>query len=144
MICLALDTALDACSAALLRDGVVLAEETRDIGRGHAEVLMAVVETVLDGARLGILDCDRFAVTVGPGSFTGIRVGLAAARGFAVAAGRPVVGVSTLEALAADAGAAGPVLAVIDARRDEVYAGLFGPTHEAGGPPRPLGSPAAL
>ncbi|MEJ1159658.1 tRNA (adenosine(37)-N6)-threonylcarbamoyltransferase complex dimerization subunit type 1 TsaB [Prosthecomicrobium sp. N25] len=147
MLTLALDTALDACAVALLRDGRILAAVTRDIGRGHAEVLMAVVAEALAAAGgLRIKDCDRFGVTVGPGSFTGIRVGLAAARGFGLAAGRPVVPVTTLEAIAADAAGStdpqAPILVALDARRGEVYAGLFAAA--PGSEPVPLSAPAAL
>ena len=86
---LALDTALDACAAAVLdtegRD--LLASETQPMSRGHAEALMPMVARVMDAARLEFSDIDRIAVTVGPGSFTGVRVGIAAARGIALAAG---------------------------------------------------------
>lgn len=144
MLVLAIDTALDACSAAILGGrGKILSRSTRDIGRGHAEVLMAVVAETFADAGAVPSDIDRVVVTVGPGSFTGIRVGLAAARGFGLAAGVPVIGVSTLEAIAAEAaGLGGPVLVTVDARRGEVYAGLYG--FGAGGDPAAVGSPAAL
>lgn len=144
MLVLAIDTALDACSAAILGGrGKLLSRSTRDIGRGHAEVLMAVVAEAFADAGAVPSDVDRVVVTVGPGSFTGIRVGLAAARGFGVAAGVPVIGVSTLQAIAAEAaGLGGPVLVAVDARRGEVYAGLFG--FGAGGDPIAVGVPAAL
>lgn len=128
MSILALDTSLDACSAALLAvGGDVRARATRDIGRGHAEVLMAVIGDVFAAAGTTPRDLSRVVVTIGPGSFTGIRVGLAAARGIGVAAGIPVIGVTTLEAIADEAlaQAPGPVLVAIDARRGEVYAGLY-------------------
>ncbi|KPL52657.1 hypothetical protein ABB55_10820 [Prosthecomicrobium hirschii] len=138
MSILALDTALDACSVALLTaGGDVLARATRDIGRGHAEVLMAVAGEVFEAAGTTPRDLSRIVVTIGPGSFTGIRVGLAAARAIGLAADIPVVGVTTLEAIADDALAQAldpdlvtpvliaPVLVAIDARRGEVYAGLY-------------------
>lgn len=131
MILLAVDTALDACAAAVafLRDGAVeVVGETEVIGRGHAECLMRVVETVLARAGVAHADLDGYAVSVGPGSFTGIRVGVAAVRGFALAAGKPAVAVSSLEALAAEARALAPgraVVATLDARKDEVYAQGF-------------------
>ena len=128
---LALDTALDACAAAVLdRAGpdLRLTAETDVIGRGHAERLMALLGGVMTRAGLGFADLDLVAVTVGPGSFTGIRVGVAVARGIALAAGKPIAGISTLVALAEDGRAAAPgepVLAAIDARRGEVYAQAF-------------------
>lgn len=121
MIVLAIDTAGTGCSAALYdsnRD-VVLGAAGEDIGRGHAERLMEFVDGALDAAGLDLPAIDRIAVTIGPGSFTGIRVGVAAARGLALALGIPAVGISTLSALAA--GRNGPLLVAIDAKRDEVY-----------------------
>lgn len=121
MIVLAIDTAGTGCSAALYdsnRD-VVLGAAGEDIGRGHAERLMEFVDGALAAAGLDLPAIHRIAVTIGPGSFTGIRVGVAAARGLALALGIPVVGVSTLSALAA--GRDGPLLVAIDAKRDEVY-----------------------
>lgn len=132
MILLALDTALDACAAAIARGDLAAPEFVRVsevIGRGHAEKLMAVVDATLTRAGVVLTDVDAFAVCIGPGSFTGIRVGVAAARGFAVATGRPAIGVSSLEALAAEAremAPGRPVLALLDARKDEVYAQPFG------------------
>ena len=131
MILLAVDTALDACAAAVatLRDGAVeVVAETEVIGRGHAECLMRVVETVLDRAGVGHGALDGYAVSIGPGSFTGIRVGVAAVRGFALASGRPAVAVTSLEALAAEGRGLAPgraILAALDARKDEVYAQGF-------------------
>jgi len=129
---LAFDTALDACSAAVWSDGRVLASASVTAARGHAEILFPMLGKVLAEAGLGYGDIDRFAVTTGPGSFTGVRVGLAAARGLALGRNRPVVGITTLEALAATAAdirtdlPAGSRLAVaIDARRGELYGQIF-------------------
>ena len=129
---LALDTALDACAAAVLdterRD--LVASETQPMSRGHAEALMPMVARVMDAARLEFSDIDRIAVTVGPGSFTGVRVGIAAARGIALAAGKPAIGLTTLAAFTAPhvaAGFAGTVVPVIDARHGQVYLQVFGP-----------------
>jgi tRNA threonylcarbamoyladenosine biosynthesis protein TsaB len=129
---LALDTALDACAAAVLdtqqRD--LLAGETRVMTRGHAEALMPLLARVMDAARLEFADLDRIAVTVGPGSFTGVRVGIAAARGIALAAGKPAVGLTTLAAFTAPhvaAGFGGTIVPVIDARHGQVYMQAFGP-----------------
>ena len=100
---LAIDTALDACSATVFDTelDVPLAIESHEIGRGHAEALLPIVERVMNTAAVGFDTIDRIAATVGPGSFTGLRVGLAAARGFALACNRPAVGITTLAALAA-------------------------------------------
>jgi len=97
--------------------------------RGHAEALMPLIAAVMSAANTEFFDLDRIAVTVGPGSFTGLRVGVAAARGIALAAGKPAVGLTTLAALAApffDADETKALLAVIDARHDQVYMQLFG------------------
>lgn len=131
MILLVVDTALEACAAAVVRtrgDAVDVVAVTEVIGRGHAECLMRVVAAAFDRAGLGHRDLDGYAVSVGPGSFTGIRVGVAAVRGFALAAAKPAVGVGSLEALAVEARLlrpGHPVFAVIDARKDEVYAQGF-------------------
>lgn len=109
--------------------GGIKASMSRDIGRGHAELLMDQVNQCLAEASLTYNDLDRLAVTIGPGSFTGVRVGMAAARGFALTLGLPVVGVSTLDALAALArehGHQGSLAVVLDARRGEAYARFDG------------------
>ncbi|MCH7931874.1 MAG: tRNA (adenosine(37)-N6)-threonylcarbamoyltransferase complex dimerization subunit type 1 TsaB, partial [Proteobacteria bacterium] len=91
---LALDTATAACSVALWSDGTVLAQRFATMARGHAEALMPMVEAVMAEAGLAFADLDLVATTVGPGTFTGLRVGLAAARGLALAGGLPIVGVT--------------------------------------------------
>lgn len=128
---LALDTALEACSAAVLdtEQAAILASESQLMIRGHAEALVPLVAGVMAQAQCNFSDLDRIAVTTGPGSFTGLRVGIAAARGFGLAASRPVVGITTLAALAAPYIAADdtiPVAAVVDARHRHVYLHLFG------------------
>jgi len=129
---LAIDTALEACSAAVLdtEQGGISARESLPMVRGHAEALLPLIARVMDSAGLEFAALDRIAVTTGPGSFTGLRVGIAAARGIALAAGKPAVGLSTLAAYAAPLIAADdavPVVAVIDARHDHVYLQVFGP-----------------
>lgn len=128
---LAIDTALEVCAAAVLdTNSGLLGRESIPMVRGHAEALMPLVARVLSQSRLEFGDIDRIAVTVGPGSFTGLRVGVAAARGFALAAGKPAVGLTTLAAFAAPYVAANdeiPLISVIDARNDQVYMQLFGP-----------------
>ena len=109
---------------------LILAQESAAMVRGHAEALMPLLARVMDHAALGFSSFDRIAVTVGPGSFTGLRVGIAAARGIALATGKPAVGVSTLAAFAAPFFAAGesrPIVAAVDARHDQVYFEVFGP-----------------
>ena len=129
---LAIDTALEACSAAILdtdrRDAVT--SRSLPMTRGHAEALVPLVAAVISDANVEFAALDRIAVTVGPGSFTGLRVGVAAARGIALATGKPAVGLTTLAALAAPFFAADetrPLMAVIDARHDRVYMQLFDP-----------------
>ena len=129
---LAIDCALDACSAAVLDSdpGGIIASETRIMARGHAEALMPLIARVMDEAEIEFRELDRIAVTVGPGSFTGLRVGISAARGIALAAGKPAIGLTTLAGLAAPHIAEDdttPVVAAIDARHGHVYMQVFGP-----------------
>jgi tRNA threonylcarbamoyladenosine biosynthesis protein TsaB len=129
---LAIDTALEACSAAVLdtERAAVAARESRPMLRGHAEALIPLIARVLERAGLDIAEIDRIAVTTGPGSFTGLRVGIAAARGIALATGKPAVGLTTLAAYAAPFIAADdtqPVVVAIDARHGHVYLQVFGP-----------------
>jgi len=132
MLVLAIDTALDACSAAVLDSDrrVIVASETQAMQRGHAEALMPLIARVMDGAGIEFRQLDRIAVTTGPGSFTGLRVGISAARGIALAAGKPAIGLTTLAAFAAPHIAEDdtlPVVAAIDARHNNVYLQVFGP-----------------
>jgi tRNA threonylcarbamoyl adenosine modification protein YeaZ len=129
---LAIDTALESCSAAVLDTArsAIIASEQIEMVRGHAEALMPLIARTMDRAQLDFKDIDRIAVTVGPGSFTGLRVGIAAARGIALASGKPAVGLSTLAAYAAPYIAADntrPVVAAIDARHEHVYFQVFAP-----------------
>ncbi|MBV9236168.1 MAG: tRNA (adenosine(37)-N6)-threonylcarbamoyltransferase complex dimerization subunit type 1 TsaB [Xanthobacteraceae bacterium] len=130
MLVLALDTALAACSAAVFdSQRGLLATKSIPMLRGHAEALLPLVEQVMDAAGVAFSSLDRIAVTVGPGSFTGLRVGVSAARGIALAASKPAVGVTTLAAFAAPAQIEMPilpVLAIVDARHAQVYAQAFG------------------
>ena len=121
---LAVDTALGACSAALLDGGRVLAHAFEPMERGHAERLAPMVQEVMSNAGTGFAALDRLAVTTGPGTFTGQRVGYAFMRGLRIALGRPLVGVTTLAAMAHAARAAtgsGAAAVLHDARRGEVY-----------------------
>ena len=123
MIVLGLDTCLNACSVAVIDGGRTLASASEVMARGHQERLAPMAERVMAEAGIGFDRLARIGVTVGPGSFTGLRVGIAFAKGLASALGVPAAGVGTLEALAA--GADGLVLAALDARRDQVYLQAF-------------------
>jgi tRNA threonylcarbamoyladenosine biosynthesis protein TsaB len=125
VIVLALDTCLGACSAALAEDGQILAWRSEAMVRGHQERLALMVGDVMAEAATPFAAVDLVGVTIGPGSFTGLRVGLAFAKGLALALDRPCVGVGTLEALAAGLAGEGPRASVIDAGRGRVYLQLF-------------------
>jgi tRNA threonylcarbamoyladenosine biosynthesis protein TsaB len=123
---LVIDTAAEACSVGISAEGRPLVLLSETIGRGHAERLLGMVAGAIDTAAFAELE--RIAVTVGPGSFTGVRVGLAAARGLALVVGCPVVGIGSLTVHAEKARSlAGrhPVFATLDARRGEVYGQAF-------------------
>ncbi len=125
---LGFDTATTACSGALWAGGEVIAHRRVEAGGRHAETLVPMLREVAAEGNTTLAAVDQFAVTVGPGSFTGIRIGLATARGLALALKRPLVGLSTLEVLAAGVPKAergGPILAALDARRGRLYAQLF-------------------
>ena len=143
MIVLAIDTAGVDCSAALFDStaGVILARATEAIGKGHAERLMALIDEVLVSAGIALQAVERVAVVIGPGSFTGIRVGVAAARGLALALRIDCVGVTTLEVLARHylfENAGLPVVAAMDAKRGEIYAQAFDVSGEALSEPQAL------
>jgi tRNA threonylcarbamoyladenosine biosynthesis protein TsaB len=124
---LGLDTALNACSVAIVDDGEVLASVTSAGGRGNAERLLPLLEQARLEADLDLAQLDGIAVTIGPGSFTGIRTALATARALGLALKIPVWGITTTETLAAAAAQPGiNTVAVIDAKRDEVYIQCFG------------------
>ena len=141
MMLLGFDTATTACSAALWAEGAVRAHRRIEAAGTHAEALVPMLCEVAAEAGTELGRMDRFAVTVGPGSFTGIRIGLATARGLALALGRPLVGLSTLEVLAAGVPAQerdGPILAALDAGSGRLYAQLFDRSL------RPLRAPEAV
>jgi tRNA threonylcarbamoyladenosine biosynthesis protein TsaB len=120
---LAVDTCLPACSAAVMDGNAVLASASEAMARGHQERLASLVRELMAKAGMGFGDLDRVAVTVGPGSFTGLRVGVAFAKGLASALDIPCVGVGTLEALAGET--PGVAAAAIDARRGQIYLQVF-------------------
>ena len=134
MTVLVIDTSLGACQVGLFEGGRMLAGASEPMERGHQERLAPIAEALMAGRRFA--DIGKLVVTVGPGSFTGLRVGLAFAKGLMLATGAPLAGVGTLEALAASAqnDHGGPAAGVIDARRGLVYVQAF----EAG---RALGEP---
>lgn len=131
MITLGLDTATSACACALWTTadgGRALGVRSEQMQRGQAERLVPLVQDLLADAGIGFDAIDRIAVTVGPGTFTGLRIGLAAARGFALAAGCPLVGVTSLEVAVAGLPAppvAGGILAVIESRREDLFVQPF-------------------
>lgn len=138
MLVLALDTALAATQIALLdgAHGTILASRSLPMATGHAEILVPAIEECLAEAGCDYTTLQRIAVTIGPGSFTGVRIALATARALGLALHLPVIGVTTLEALAyPHLHRASPVLAALDARRDEIYAALFSPDGETLLPP---------
>lgn len=124
---LAIDTASEICAACVYEaDGAqVLARRSIIIGRGHAEQLLGLIDEVIDEAQLNYEDLEKIAVCVGPGSFTGIRVGVSAARGMALALTIPSAGVTTLQAIAADQEVDGPFAVAIQAGRGQAYVQSF-------------------
>jgi tRNA threonylcarbamoyladenosine biosynthesis protein TsaB len=146
VLLLALESAASVCSVAVCDGaGRVLGHRRAEPGAAQADRLVALVDEALDAAGLSYPDLDLLAVNRGPGSFTGVRVGVAAARALALALARPVLAVSTLEALAAAAGAqpAGTIIAAVDARRGQLYVQAFDHRVAALGPPCAL-APADL
>jgi tRNA threonylcarbamoyladenosine biosynthesis protein TsaB len=127
LLVLGIDTATWTAAVGVARGGVVLAEGTHPESRSHGTSLPALVERVLGAAGVRIDDVEALAVSIGPGSFTGLRIGLALAKGIALAGGLPLAAVPTLEALAwvAEAVPGERVCAALDARKREVYAALF-------------------
>jgi tRNA threonylcarbamoyladenosine biosynthesis protein TsaB len=124
---LGIDTATWTASVGAIDGDSTLAESSRVVDRGnHAAILLPMVEAVLRAAGVGLSDLQLLAVSIGPGSFTGLRIGLSVAKGFSLAAGVPIVGVPTLEALARVPGRLpGLVCPVLDARKKEVYGAAF-------------------
>lgn len=144
MLMLALESSAKAASAALARDGVLLDMQFQNNGLTHSRTLLPMAETALRNAGCAIGDIDAVAVAHGPGSFTGIRIGVSTAKGLCWGAEKPALGVSTLEAMAwnaVDAGAEGLVCCAMDARRSQVYNALFS---VSGGRPQRLCADRAI
>src|SRR5579872_6033999 len=138
-VVLAFDTAGSACSVAVGRGEAVLAHERRDMRHGHAEALLPMIDRVAAAVGLTPNELDIVAVTVGPGGFTGIRAGLAAAHGLALAAGARLVGISSFAAVAGGISDGEPrLLVALDSRREDLYVQLFDAQRT------PIGDPAAL
>jgi tRNA threonylcarbamoyladenosine biosynthesis protein TsaB len=136
---LAIDASGDACSTALWRQGAVVARRYRQLARGHAEVLMPMVlETMAEGGET-LRRLDAVAVSVGPGAFTGIRIGLAAARGIGLAAAVPTVGVTTFDAVAEAVPeperSGRTLLILLDTKRGDIFVQRFSPSHSPIDPP---------
>ncbi len=126
MLILAFESSAKAASVALLRDGALISQYSQCSGLTHSRTLLPMAEDLLKNAELSIRDVDLFAVAHGPGSFTGVRIGVSAVKGLAWAGDKPCVGVSTLEAMAWHGLAAGGIVCpVMDARRQQVYTALF-------------------
>ena len=125
MALLSLDTSSHNCSVHLKRSDGACFERCDSIGRGHAEVLIGMIDEALDELNISYDNLTRVGETTGPGSFTGVRVGLSAARGLALALDIPVIGVSTLQALASGCDENNAKLVVQDAKRGEFYAQFF-------------------
>lgn len=139
---LAIDTTTRSCSVALVQDDLVLAEYTLNIPKTHSQRLMPLVDRVLKDAGAAPSELQAVAVAAGPGSFTGIRIGVATARGLAQGLSIPAVGVNTLEAMADGVLSSGLICPILDARRRQVYAALY--RRDRQGWARAVHPPAAL
>jgi tRNA threonylcarbamoyladenosine biosynthesis protein TsaB len=139
---LGIETATWTASIGIVEEETVLAERTRTAVGSHAISLLSLIDEVLAAARLSLSAVDLIALSVGPGSFTGLRIGLSVAKGIALGADKPVIGVPTLTALAYAVGPrAGTICPVLDARKHEVYAAAF---EWSAGEVRQLWAPAVL
>lgn len=126
MLILAFESSAKAAGTALLQDGLLLAEYYQNSGQTHSRTLLKMAQDMLENCEKTVADVTAVAVAAGPGSFTGVRIGVAAAKGFAWGRELPCFGVSTLEAMALGACAHdGVYLAVMDARREQVYCAAF-------------------
>jgi tRNA threonylcarbamoyladenosine biosynthesis protein TsaB len=131
---LAMDTATSSCSVALWCDGAIVAARRELMFRGQAEALVPMIKNVLAEAEVTASDLDLLAVTVGPGAFTGLRIGLATARGMGLAANIPCLGLTTTEVIAHAVNASswnrGTLLVALDSKRADIYVQAFQPGHK--------------
>jgi tRNA threonylcarbamoyladenosine biosynthesis protein TsaB len=126
MLIFGIDTCCNAATAALLDDDRLVAQTVINHGKTHSQIMMSAVEDMFKAAQLSPRDVEAFAAATGPGSFTGVRIGVATAKAMAQAANRPCVAVSTLEALAYSSKMFDGIVApILDARRNQVYNALF-------------------
>ena len=126
MMLLALDTTAAVATAALFRDGVLIAEREADAGKKHAETVLPMIEQLLEENEAKISQIDYFAVDIGPGSFTGVRIGVSLVNALAFATGKKIVPVDALRTLAQSVGEEQrPICALIDARNGNAYAALY-------------------
>lgn len=129
MLTFAIDTSAKTGCAALLKNDSILVECLVNVGINHSVTLLPMIENILSSAGIKIGEVDLFALTVGPGSFTGLRISAATIKGLALATGRPVVGVCTLDALALNlSGSTISICPMLDAGRKEVYTALYRPS----------------
>jgi len=138
---LAMDTATFGCSAAVRHGDATVAERFESMARGQSEALVPMIETVMAASETDPTELDAIGVTIGPGAFTGLRIGLAAARGMALALGTPCLGVTTTEAIAEGAllsETEGGLIVALDSKRDDLFVHCFGPQRTA------LGAPEAI
>ena len=126
MLLLGIETSTPVCGIALVEAGQVCAHYTLDLGIHHSTHLFPMIQRVLADRQVGVKDLDGVAVASGPGSFTGLRIGMASAKSLCLSAQLPLVGVSTLAGMAYAIGSKGiPICAMLDARRDQVYVGVY-------------------
>ncbi len=126
MIVLAIDSTAKAASAAVLRDNNVIAEYTQNTGHTHSETLLPMAETVMRSAGVDTDDIDLYAVSAGPGSFTGVRIGISLIKGLCFGKNKPIAAISSMDCLARNLeGYEGVVCPVMDARRNQVYTAIY-------------------
>lgn len=123
---LAIDTSTTCATCAIIEDGNLISEYTIDNRKTHSQKIMPMIKEVFDNQDIKIEDIDVFAASIGPGSFTGLRIGIATIKSFAQVFNKPVIGVPTIEALAYNlAGFNGIIVPMLDARRERVYTGIY-------------------